>query len=246
MAAAAFAYRTNKNSSSDSDSDDSDQDCRDWKRATRKKGSPLEKIPIDPPPTATPVKTEPEDKAATSKRKRNNIWCEVLEDQILSESLDHCGVKQKPKGYGSRGEESYDYTLARKFHKKEEDSDGELSEEDMSDSTETSSVTSSVRERKFNRKNFVQLDSTSLEAAKKIVKTLGEQKHHLICKALFSYLPIFDILKFTSFLIKALLAFGYLKTIEIKSFLGKSKICKFDLRWNIFNLLFYMFRCFHL
>lgn len=96
MAAAAFAYRTNKHSSSDSDSDNSDEECRDWKRATRKKESPPEKIPIDPPPTETSPNTNPGDKA--SKRKRNNIWSEVLEDQILSESLDDIGVKQKPKG----------------------------------------------------------------------------------------------------------------------------------------------------
>ncbi|KAG8179744.1 hypothetical protein JTE90_025077 [Oedothorax gibbosus] len=189
MAAASFAYRAKHNSDSSSDSDNSDQECSDWKRATRKQKNSLEQIPIDPPPTEPSENNTSEDKSITTrpptdppttKRKRNNIWCEVLEDQILSESLNHCGVKQKPKGYGSRGEESYDYTLGRKFYKRDDCSDGDMSDGGMSDSTETSSVTSSVRDKRFNQRKYVKLDGAGTEAARKIVKILGEQKPYLI------------------------------------------------------------------
>ncbi|GBM50051.1 hypothetical protein AVEN_90787-1 [Araneus ventricosus] len=178
MAAAAFSYRSNKNSS-DSESDDSDGGCTVWKRASRKTSDAedLEKIPIEPPvENSAPV---PMDNANNLKRKRNNIWCDVLQDQMMSETLNHCGIKNKPAGYGSRGEESYDYTLSHKYQKKDDDADldDQMSADDVS---ETSSVHSNKSFKNRKNDNFVHLDSAELAAARKIIKVLCEPKRHLI------------------------------------------------------------------
>ncbi|GFT64781.1 RNA_GG_bind domain-containing protein, partial [Nephila pilipes] len=173
MAAAAFAYRSNKDTSSDSDSDDSDKECSDWKRASGRTAatSDLEKIPIDPPViNSNPISNN--SVSTDSKRKRNNIWSDVLQDQMISETLTHCGIKNKPKDYGSRGEESYDYTLKYKHQKKNDDSDDQMSEDDDS---EKSSVTSNANHKSFKtlKKKFVKLDSAGISAARKIIKVLG-------------------------------------------------------------------------
>ncbi|CAL1282572.1 unnamed protein product [Larinioides sclopetarius] len=179
MAAAAFSYRSNKNSS-DSDSDDSDGDYTVWKRASKKASDPedLEKIPIEPTAVenSAPV---PMNSTNNLKRKRNNIWCDVLQDQMISETLNHCGIKNKPAGYGSRGEESYDYTLGYKYQKKDDDADvdDQMSADDVS---ETSSVHSNKSFKNRKKENFVHLDSAELAAARKIIKVLSEPKRHLI------------------------------------------------------------------
>ncbi|GFY48500.1 RNA_GG_bind domain-containing protein [Trichonephila inaurata madagascariensis] len=182
MAAAAFSYRSN-NASSDSDSDDSDKECSDWKRASGRmsKTENLEKIPIDPPVISSNPTPSDNSVLTGAKRKRNNIWSDVLEDQMMSETLNHCGIKNKPKGYGSRGEESYDYTLSYKYQKKDSDSDDKMSEDD---SSEKNSVSSNTNHKDFrtliNKIPFVKLDRAGLNATRKILKILCEPKKYLI------------------------------------------------------------------
>ncbi|GFQ73640.1 RNA_GG_bind domain-containing protein [Trichonephila clavata] len=182
-AAAAFSYRSNKNSSSDSDSDDSDKECSDWKRASGRmsKTENLEKIPIDPPVISSNPTPSDNSVLTGAKRKRNSIWSDVLEDQMMSETLNHCGIKNKPKGYGSRGEESYDYTLGYKYQKRDSDSDDKMSEDD---SSEKNSASSNTNHKDFktliNKDQRVRLDRAGLGAARKIIKILSEPKQHLI------------------------------------------------------------------
>ncbi|GFV77087.1 phosphorylated adapter RNA export protein [Trichonephila clavipes] len=181
--AAAFSYRSNENASSDSDSDDSDKECSDWKRASGRmsKTENLEKIPIDPPVISSNPTPSDNSVLTGAKRKRNNIWSDVLEDQMMSETLNHCGIKNKPKGYGSRGEESYDYTLSYKYQKKDSDSDDKMSEDD---SSEKNSVNSNTNHKDFktliNKNLFVKLDRAELSAVRKILRILCEPKKYLI------------------------------------------------------------------
>ncbi|KAF8770683.1 Phosphorylated adapter RNA export protein like [Argiope bruennichi] len=178
MAAAAFSYRSNKHS--DSESDDSDGECTVWKRASRKTShtEELEKIPIEQPlENSAPV---PISNTNNLKRKRNNVWCDVLQDQMISETLNHCGIKNKPADYFNRGEESYDYTLSYKYQKKEEE-DADLDDQMSADDTsETSSVYSNKSFKSKKNDKFVHLDSAELAAARKIIKVLCEPKRHLI------------------------------------------------------------------
>ncbi|GIY86232.1 phosphorylated adapter RNA export protein [Caerostris darwini] len=188
MAAAAFSYRLNQ-SSSDSDSDDSSKEILDWKRASRntiEETKDLEKIPIGQP------QINPSTNNNNLKRKRNNIWSDVIHGQLISESLNHCGIKNKPAGYGSRGEESYDYTLSDKYRKEHsDDSDDQMSDDE--DSLETNAVPFKKRTASesvsFHSKNhpkhyksnkFVELDPAGKAAARKIIKVLNEQKQYLI------------------------------------------------------------------
>lgn len=197
MAAAAFAYRSNKNSSSDSDSD---EECRDWKRASGRMSATdnLEKIPIDPPVVSSNPTPSDNSVFPGVKRKRNRIWSDVLEDQMISETLNHCGIKSKPKGYGSRGEESYDYTLSYKYQKKGSDSDDQMSEDDTPEKNSEGSKTDHQSCKTLNKK-FVKLDSAEKNAARKIVKILGEPKQYLIYRVV-KYIGIekaMELLKMT-------------------------------------------------
>lgn len=168
----AVAYRVNTSLSSDDDSDDSDKESCNWKRSLRTEEEDLEKIPIAPPPTNLPAAAS---ENQTSKRKRNNIWSEVIQDQIISETLDVCGIKNKPKGYGNRGAESYDYTLGKKL------TDSDKSDDEVFHSRSRSSSANSRSRKRFKGDKYVDMDDKEdIEAARKIVRVLAEQKTYLI------------------------------------------------------------------
>jgi len=94
-------YRDNQ-LSSDDDSENSDKECNVWKRASAvKRIVEEENVPSE----------QLNDMPTNPKRKKNTIWTEVLQDQLISEDLEGCLLKNKPANYGSRGTESYDYTL---------------------------------------------------------------------------------------------------------------------------------------
>ncbi|XP_015905179.1 phosphorylated adapter RNA export protein isoform X2 [Parasteatoda tepidariorum] len=180
--ATALSYRNKGSDSSGSDSEDSDNECLNWKRVTKNDGEDLEKIPIAPPP----VEPQPTQITNSYKRKRNTIWCEVLEDQMMSETLKFCGIKNKPKGFGSRGEESYDFTVGKNIY----NDDG--SDENMSDDSRTSFQN---RRKRFKSDNYVEVDAAEKEAAKKILKVLGEPKKYLIFRVV-KYIGIEKAMKF--------------------------------------------------
>lgn len=198
-------YRESHNSSSsEDDSENSDNECAVWKRATKKKADSNELLQNnemnDEPISSTNNEKEqveqaqqlPEEPKPTQKRKRNTIWCDVLQDQLISEDFEECLLKNKPRHYGSRGKESYDYTSA--YANDRRDSDSEMS---GCSSNDNSGANSNFKKQKLNKKRsfpgrkkfkkFVKLDSAELEAARKINKVLQEKKYYLIRKLKFLF-----------------------------------------------------------
>lgn len=162
-------YRNHSNSSSDEESEDSDKECNVWKRAVKKRNDDqtLEKVQVEEIPSE-PVEMP--------KRKRNTIWSDILEDQLISEDLGSCLLKNKPANYGSRGQESYDYTLKYADSEHKKDSDLEMSEDEESES-EKRSVSS---RNTFRPNRYVELDNTEKDAVRKINRVLNEKKVHLL------------------------------------------------------------------
>ncbi|XP_023018246.2 phosphorylated adaptor for RNA export [Leptinotarsa decemlineata] len=62
------------------------------------------------------IKIKPRARLQNSNRKKYDIWSSRLREDGLSETLNNCDVTQKDR---SREVESYDYTLAYKFHNEE-------------------------------------------------------------------------------------------------------------------------------
>lgn len=196
-------YRENHNSSSsDDDSENSDDnECAVWKRATKKKtdnnehlqnnemnDEPLSSINNEKEQIEQPQQPPPEQPKPGQKRKRNTIWCDVLQDQLISEDFEDCLLKNKPRHYGSRGKESYDYTNAYADGRKDDSSESEMSGCSLNGNSGANS-----KKQKFNKKRsfpghkkkfkkFVKLDSAQLEASRKINKVLNEKKYYLIRK----------------------------------------------------------------
>ncbi|XP_054717154.1 phosphorylated adapter RNA export protein-like isoform X2 [Uloborus diversus] len=199
--------------SSDSDSDGSEKEPAVWKRAPKKQSNNSERAT-----GFTQIKESPDKKDDQStelntktslKRKRNNIWCEVLEDQIMSETLNHCGLKNKPKNYKARGEESYDYTLKYQDPRNVKDLERRMSTDEMSESSDDNNSISSDSHRHKRKKvrrmdvekdyseggskssfkykknllrteEFVRLTKEEIETARKIIKILNEKKQYII------------------------------------------------------------------
>ncbi|XP_035226755.1 phosphorylated adapter RNA export protein-like [Stegodyphus dumicola] len=187
---AVVGYRVKQSSSSDSDSEDSDKECTFWKRASRKPNKDVvEKASTDISPSVEScIETTSLENVANpvghstsqqQKRKRNTIWSDVLEDQLIAEDLGGVLLKNKPKGYGSRGHESYDYTLGYQYHKTKGDLDNRISANEYSGESETNSRTSSDFKKIYMR-NLPKLDGTETSAAWKIVNVLNEKKKYLI------------------------------------------------------------------
>ncbi|KFM72881.1 hypothetical protein X975_04281, partial [Stegodyphus mimosarum] len=188
---AIVGYRGKQSSSSDSDSEDSDKECTFWKRASRKPNNDdvAEKTSTGISPsvescietTTFQNVTNPVEHSTSQqqKRKRNTIWSDVLEDQLIAEDLGGVLLKNKPKGYGSRGHESYDYTLSYQYHKAKGDLDNRMSADEYSGESETNSRTSSDF-KKFYMRNLPKLDGAETAAAWKIVGILNEKKKYLI------------------------------------------------------------------
>lgn len=180
-------YRDTHDSSFDSDSDDSDKECTVWKRATVKKVDLNEAIPtskmVEIPPVMTNNETTEVQNSGPAppcrKRKINTIWSDVLQDQLISDDFEDVLLKNKPRDYGSRGKESYDYTLRYSDERVERDSDSTMSESALSEKDSKSEIKCSLSTHKNYRK-FVKLDSAELDAARKINKVLNEKKYYLI------------------------------------------------------------------
>ena len=191
-------YRENHNSSSsEDDSEKSDDECAVWKRATNKKTTkcePIQNNGMQEEPLVSSNNDKevvehpqqlPEEPKPGQKRKRNTIWCDVLQDQLIAEDFEDCLLKNKPRNYGSRGKESYDYTRA--YADERRDSESEMSACSINDDSDASSKPKKKNsfpvQKKF--KKFVKLNSTELDAARKINRVLNEKKYYLIRKLLF-------------------------------------------------------------
>lgn len=170
-------YRDNQ-LSSDDESEDSDKECNVWKRASTVKrtveeniSSQVENLPSTPSEHLNDMSTNPK------RKKKNTIWTEVLQDQLISEDLEGCLLKNKPANYGSRGTESYDYTL--KYQDPRELNNSECPMEEEHYNKEKNRLHSHTN---FKAKKFVKLNSAELGAARKIIKVLNEKKVYLIRK----------------------------------------------------------------
>lgn len=191
-------YRNNRNVSSDEDSEDSDKECSVWKRAAVRKFEETEDLPNNGPVESSsglPSNGQAEvctteQKMPPTKRKRNTIWCDVLEDQLISEDFEDCLLKNRPRNSEDRGKESYDFTLRYVDDRCERDSDSVMSDGSLDEENSSSAIDSSLKTSKFKRKKlpnntfrkFVKLDSAEMEASRKINKVLNEKKFYLIRK----------------------------------------------------------------
>lgn len=174
-------YRDRLNVSSDDDSDDSDKECNVWKRATvKREEKDLSLSSID-----NQVKPELTTEAKPVKKRKNTIWSEVIQDQLISEDFEDCLLKNKPHDYGSRGTESYDYTLKYTDPRTEKDSDSPMSDNAFDEEPRKSNnECSSTRYKKV--KKYWKLNSSELTASRKIVKVLNEKKVYLIGKFIYT------------------------------------------------------------
>lgn len=162
-------YRNNHQDLSTDESENSDNECAVWKRAEKKTN--ISEVPmIAEAVESAPISTE------KPKRKKNTVWSDILQDQLISEDLSSCLLKNKPANYGSRGHESYDYTL--KY------ADSEISTDCDVNMSEETSCESKPKFPHYNKhkKFYLKLDKTERATAFKINKILREKKFYLIGK----------------------------------------------------------------
>jgi len=95
-------------SSSGGESSDSEDDALSWKR--QKKTT----LSIPKPSSQTELSL------GTSRFRRNNIWGNVLQEQTLVSVASDCDVRNDETRKKERDVESYDYTLAKKYRRKDD------------------------------------------------------------------------------------------------------------------------------
>lgn len=140
-----------------------------------------------PAPKVKKVKIKLKPIAKLSNRpKKYDIWSTRVQEDVLSETLNSCDVTTKDR---SRNVESYDYTLAYKYHKQDYDNLNKRSRENSRDrKRKVGKCRQSTEEKKGSSRNIlnlnVTLESEVQDIAKDIANKLYEEKEDLILKIL--------------------------------------------------------------
>lgn len=178
MASDVFSYRDKVENSSGSDSEDDEKAT--WKRKANNEQERADGCGINTKNLSAECALQKEKQLIVNKkRKANNIWCTVLEDQLMSEDLKECGLRKKPAHYGERDCESYDYTLKKLDPRENVEIEAEMSTEEI-ECNETGAIPSFKKKFQHKVSKYVELDSAGKQAAQKIARVLSEQKKYLI------------------------------------------------------------------